>query len=235
MNNYKVKQGETITDICLNTISNISNWYEIINDNDFDTLTPNLEYKTIQLRNEINNIGACNSIDVNNFWSSINTLKEYFVTEKSTLTNYVLTPKANETTYTVKEGETLLDICVNQTGTIFNYDSINFCNNFDTLTPSLKANDIIKIPQNVEIQRNVYKSIRETLLCNSIDSPVFWATITKIINNFVPPVFTFEDGYLFAYEDENIKKFENDYGEKTLIYTYLYDGMYLEDGIFLMD
>lgn len=58
------------------------------------------------------------------------------------------------TNYICSDGETILDVCVNATGTPNNLEAIISANNFNTWCPELTQGQIIIIPDNVEMQPN---------------------------------------------------------------------------------
>lgn len=58
------------------------------------------------------------------------------------------------TNYICSEGQTILDVCVNATGTPNNLEAIITANNFDKWCPELTPGQLIVIPDNVEMQPN---------------------------------------------------------------------------------
>ena len=70
-------------------------------------------------------------------------------------------------TYTVKQGETILDVAVNATGSPGNLQAILDANNFDTWTPELTAGQMIAIPDGVEIQPNNLQELQIYPVCDA--------------------------------------------------------------------
>ena len=53
-------------------------------------------------------------------------------------------------TYTVKNGETITDVCFNAAGSILAWEAILSANNFTDWTPDLQVGQVLQIPQVVD-------------------------------------------------------------------------------------
>lgn len=111
--------------------------------------------------------------------------------------------------YTVKEGETIVDVSLNATGTINNWFAILDANNFLEWTPKLIAGQSITIPDTVEIQSNVLRALELYPACNNAGINNLNAQILELISKFTPPTQLFEDDNEFVFEDEVDYSFEN--------------------------
>ena len=111
--------------------------------------------------------------------------------------------------YIVKEGESIVDVCLNATGTIKNWEAILNANNFDTWTPVLIAGQILIIPDNVEIQTNILRAMILYPACNNAGINNLIAQIQELIANFTPPTMLFEDGNEVTFEDGIDYSFQN--------------------------
>ena len=76
------------------------------------------------------------------------------------------------TNYIVKEGETIMDVCVNATGTYLNLDVILVANLFIEWNPILTAGQSITIPDEVQIQSNILNIMVEYPICNSFNTSI---------------------------------------------------------------
>jgi phage tail protein X len=111
--------------------------------------------------------------------------------------------------YTVKQGETIVDICLNATGTINNWSLILDANNFTSWTPLLFAGQNVTIPDGVEMQTNVLRGLLLYPACNNNQNRELSSQISELISKFTPPTNLFEDEYDYTFEDEVEYSFEN--------------------------
>lgn len=89
MSSYKVKVGETITDVLLNSTGTINNWRAVVDANDFDSLTPDLvagqvviipstaEIQTNVL-NSIQSAPSCNNLMIKDWGTQLTSLVALF-------------------------------------------------------------------------------------------------------------------------------------------------------------
>jgi phage tail protein X len=109
------------------------------------------------------------------------------------------------TNYTVKDGETITDVCLNATGSILYWPDILEANNFTDWTPVLISGQKIIIPD-VQLQTNVLQEISLYPACNrpeiiNLDAQI--ADAIALINE--TGLYLFEDDseeYLF--DDDGI-------------------------------
>jgi len=111
--------------------------------------------------------------------------------------------------YTTKQGETIVDVCLNATGSVNNWAAILEANGFTEWVPALFAGQIIIIPDAVEVQTNVLREMQRYPACNNPGVNNLEAQIQAIIDLFAPPLFAFEDDVEKTFEDETEFIFEN--------------------------
>ena len=107
------------------------------------------------------------------------------------------------TNYTVREGETILDVAVNATGSPVNLEAILDANNFDTWTPALTPGQVIIIPDNVEIQPNNLQDLKSYPVCDAGFLPFdqFDALTQALEDQLFPVVLADEEGRIVTTED----------------------------------
>lgn len=95
-------------------------------------------------------------------------------------------------TYTVKQGDTILDVVENATGArigpngIDNWDVIVTTNGFDSWTPDLVAGQLVAIPDDlVDPDPNILRQLKTYPVCNNLDEDVLdqLVTIISILDN----------------------------------------------------
>jgi len=69
--------------------------------------------------------------------------------------------------YTVKPGETIVDVCENSTGSLVNLDAILAANDFDSWTPDLLAGQQIIIPDGIQNDANALRQLITYPICNN--------------------------------------------------------------------
>lgn len=205
---YRVRQGETIRDVVLNSTGSLSAWDTIVSV--FNTWTPllvvNQEIETplpiepffVQ---ELDKYSLNNKPDINNLDSQILALTEvldnievFEVFEQPGIT-------ANpDNLYIVKAGETIRDVIINSTGTISNWESIIDANGLDWV-PELTTGQKIKVVYD-ELQQNVLHELQENQLCNIPQIPDLNTQINDLIAKFTRSLtFQFDDGNDFTFDD----------------------------------
>ena len=140
---YIVKNNENIVDVCLNSTGDLSSWETILNLNGFTDWNPELyNGQILQVPIVINNINyqQLQLYPVNNFENfdetQFNTLIE--------LLNSVIVKKQNisiqktkQQVYIVSQGETIVDVVLNATGSLDNWETILNANRFTDWNPDL--------------------------------------------------------------------------------------------------
>jgi hypothetical protein len=86
--------------------------------------------------------------------------------------------------YTVKYGETINDVAINATGTVKNVPLIIEYNNITNWNATLPVGSVIYIPDTVETQKNVLRSVEIYPTCNNSTTSTN-NEITQLITNFV--------------------------------------------------
>lgn len=190
---YKVRQGESIRDVAINACGSISAWEDLLNLNGFTEWTPTLTVSMMLNVPDIIDVDvqknkqlypANNAPDIPDLSTKILTFTGLL--DASTL--YDFTP-ANFTRsfvnyYTVRENETIRDVCLNYTGTIDNWELILNANEFTEWVPSLLAGQKVIIPTDVEIQNNVLMVTSKYPSNNGPDISNFDALVSDFISNF---------------------------------------------------
>jgi hypothetical protein len=89
-------------------------------------------------------------------------------------------------TYTVRAGETILDVSVNSTGSPLNIEKILDANNIDTWTPDLVAGTALIIPDNVDLQTNNLRELAEYPISDSgFMSKEEFDALTSVLENLI--------------------------------------------------
>jgi len=194
---YTVQQGETISDVCLNSTGSLKNWGRICDANNFATWTPVLTANqkivipdTVQIdsvsfaemtKYPSNNNPYITDLDtkINDCIVILNAVTDITETEQP---KYIQSTTLR--TYTVQAGETITDVCINATGTINNWGLICDANGFNTWTPTLTAGQVIIIPDAVEMQTNVLYELNQRPVCNN---SVPDSKINDVINEMINP------------------------------------------------
>jgi hypothetical protein len=189
---YKVKEGESITDIALNacgsivatndilTFNSLTDWSYSFNSGQEIEVPEIIEpafYKDLQ------NYPASNKSDEptisTQLLSIVSTLESILVLNTFSNTEKITTKQQ----YTVKEGETINDVVLNSTGSISNLDSFLIENDFNDWNPIILAGEKLKIGF-VETQTNVLNSLKYYPACNSNEINNLSTQIHDLINNF---------------------------------------------------
>ena len=97
--------------------------------------------------------------------------------------------------YIVKQGETILDVSVNATGSPLNIEKILDVNNIDTWTPTLVAGQQLTIPDDVELQRYPVAD------CGFISAEEFDRLTMELEDLIFPVLLATEDGRIVITED----------------------------------
>lgn len=103
--------------------------------------------------------------------------------------------------YTVRTGETIVDVCLNATGTIANWEIILNANNFTDWTPDLFVGQQILIPDAVEIQNNVLIVTTKYPANNAPGISNLISLIDQFISTFTQTILFTADNNLTARAD----------------------------------
>jgi len=190
---YVTKYGESIRDVSINACGSIQAWEPILNLNLYTEWTPTLTagmilevpdvidsdvQKTQQLYPSNNNPNIPN----------LDTLLTAITDNLDSATINIFTPPGVTQSfinyYTVRENETIKDVCLNSTGTIDNWESILNANDFTEWVPTLTAGQKIVIPPDAEIQNNVLFVTTKYPSNNGPDIANFDTLVSDFISNF---------------------------------------------------
>lgn len=107
------------------------------------------------------------------------------------------------TTYTIRQGETILDVSVNATGSPLNIEKILDANNIDTWTPTLVAGQQLTIPDDVELQTNNLWDLQRYPVadCGFISAEEFDRLTMELEDLIFPVLLATEDGRIVITED----------------------------------
>lgn len=179
---YTTKYDEGIVDVTLGQSGDISEWNNIISENDLLTWTP--EFQTGQLIQIPNKVKP--GVKISNYTYNIEglltvlentlggvTVTEFTVADSPTVIDY----------YSMKEGETITDMLLNTTGDLVNWDIITNTNEFGTWTPELQTNQKV-LNANEITQNNNISLFKRYPLCNNLNIGDLNDKIDDLINNF---------------------------------------------------
>jgi hypothetical protein len=162
---YKVKNGESIGDVSLNACGSLAAWEDILNLNSFTDWTPILfpgqEIEVPAILDAPNQSLLSKYASNNDSGVDIDSLISTFIAILNSVVVSAYTPSTTTETfinyYTIKNGESILDACLNSTGTINNWEAVLTANVFVDWNPDLIPGSKIIIPAGAEIQNNVLK------------------------------------------------------------------------------
>jgi hypothetical protein len=151
---YIVKDNVNIVDVIISQAGDISEWDNILKANNFTSWTPELKIGDIvQIPNVIKQ-----EVNISNYHYGIETL----LTDIESTLDAVVVGEFPEIIvldykvyYVVKEGETIRDVVLNQTGDLLNWDKVLDINNFTNWCPEIKAGDLILIEGTVNQNNNI--------------------------------------------------------------------------------
>ena len=162
MNTYTVKSGETISDVVMNGSGDITEWFNIIDANNYNDWCPILSVNQIvNIPNKKNSqvvkelqLEPCNNrtIDISDQINSLISILNSIV--DIPVNNFYIPVKDLNQFYKVRNGETIGDICNNATGSIFNWEQIINDNLFIDWVPELTEGQTIKLSNSIQIQQN---------------------------------------------------------------------------------
>ena len=197
MATYPVSAGQTISDTILNSTGNIGAWDAFLTANNFDDWTPSLfSGQLLQIPDdvEINSaiVAALATYPANNFTvpdiaSQIAALFDLLATSTPIPSVNTLIPATENTNnyYHVKHGETIADVILNSTGSIFNWGTYLAVNNFDDWTPGLFSGQQLIIPANAMMNLNNYRALTKypanNFTVTDLDQQIF--AIFELLNN----------------------------------------------------
>ena len=218
MSNYITKYGESIFDVCLNSTGTIESVETILNDNVLNTWTPILQPAQSLIIPEVKNgafydylqsYPAVNNTEINNLDTLINSEKSILnaVTPTDFIDNLTgVLPISNN--YISKFGETIFDITLNSTGTVYNLQQILTANLLDSWTSEVVAGQTFKVEYK-DLQTNVLKYLENYPAVNNTEITNLDLLITDLISNFANRSKSFQDDELFDFEDNIQFDFEN--------------------------
>lgn len=181
---YAVKFGDTIGDAILNSTGVIGNWSAVLDENDFDSWTPDL------IAGSQVEIPATAQTDL----EAVRALKNYPASNSSSQVTYglieqiftkllsvspVQAPSIQQQVidlnsyYKARYGETIGDVILNSTGNIDNWEDVLDENNFNEWTPQLTAGQLIAIPPTVQKDLNVFRALTTYPANNNSESDVY--------------------------------------------------------------
>src|ERR1017187_5263167 len=209
---YTVKNNESIVDVCLNSTGDLSSWETILNLNGFTDWNPDLyngqvlqvpivinpiNYQQLQLY-PVNNF---ENFDTTQFNPNTNGSLVYILNHVIVKTQNIVPISTKKQIYIVSTGETIVDVVLNATGSLDNWETILNVNNFTDWNPDLYVGQEIII-EYLDLQINniiqfISYPINSDPGINDLD-----VQIDNLISKF---------GIHYLFEPEgNIYKFEPD-------------------------
>lgn len=181
---YKVQFGDTITDAVLNPTGVISNWESILDLNDFDTWTPDLQagdlveiaddaQTDLEAVRALKTYPGCNGSSETTY-GLINEIFIKLLSANPNIKAVVIPPNVVDLNqyYKVGFGESIGDVVLNSTGNIDNWEQILNANNFDWI-PVLTAGELVAIPPGVQNELNALRALTTYPANNSVEGDVY--------------------------------------------------------------
>jgi hypothetical protein len=191
---YKVKNNETIVDVCLNSTGSLSSWESILNLNGFENWNPLLyNGQELQVPLVVNNFNytQLQQYPVNNFENFDATQLDstiegslLYILKHVSVTKHDIYPQAvKQQIYTVSQGETIVDVILNATGTLDNWETILNANGFTDWNPTLYVGQEIII-EYLDLQNNNIIQFLSYPLNNDSGINDLDEQISNLISNF---------------------------------------------------
>lgn len=167
-----VFQGNYISDIILNSTGLISNWNAVLEQNGFDSWTPDLyNGQIIEIPDGLTNDPAtiadlkqypANNYSVPDIYEQVDAVFALLLTATPTIAP-VIAPTVQDTNtyYEILNGIGIVDVVLNTCGSIDNDNWFTILNNMgaDTWTPQLINGELIPIPADVVPNLNNYRAL----------------------------------------------------------------------------
>lgn len=184
---YTVKYNQTILDVVLSQTGDIKQWENVLNDKNFTTWTPELSIGQVLTVPIVANPEVVKEINyISNYSYGLNSLISEFldIIDTAVAGTFVL-PIIIPTQeyYIAKEGETITDIILNNTGDLKNWETILNLNNFTSWTPTLKVGDKL-ILGNLVANDNVRAIFGSYPICNDPNIQDLDEQILNIFSTF---------------------------------------------------
>lgn len=204
---YVVKNNESIVDVCLNSTGDLNSWQAILELNSFNEWNPtllngqilevpgiinNLNYNQLQLY-PINNFVNFDTTKIDNLLSILGSV---VVTSHQA---YI--PQASKQIYIVSQGETIIDVVLNSTGSLDNWETILNANGFIEWNPSLEVGQEIII-EYLDQNINALRQFQLYKICNNTSINNLDKQISDLISNFAQGVLFDNDLSLAEYDDD---------------------------------
>jgi hypothetical protein len=186
---YIIKHNESIIDVCLNSTGGLSSWNDIIDLNSLSDWTPKLydgqvlqvpiiindvTYQQLQLY-PVNNYEPFDTAQIAGLIDLLNGV--------TPVEHEIYTPYPKKQIYVVSQGETILDVVLNATGSIDNWEPILNINGFTEWNPILFTGqeiliDYLNLQKNNIIQFSLYPLNNDSGINN------LYNQVNEIISNF---------------------------------------------------
>jgi hypothetical protein len=180
---YKVQFGDTIGDAVLNSTGVITNWELFLQENGFDSWTPDLipgdsviipesSQTDLQAISALSLYRACNSSSKIIYGLIEEIFDKLLSTPPQPVPQIPVNIPDTNKYYRVRYGETITDIVLNATGNISNWEDILFENEFDWI-PDLVAGSLIAIPQSVDNDLNALRALTRYPANNKSENDIY--------------------------------------------------------------
>lgn len=215
--NYRVRYGETISDVVMNSTGLIGNWAAILEANGFDDWTPAIDAGDVlfvpdDLPVDNDAIAQLSTYRANNrsmtgVYTKIAVIFTTLAGASPATAPVIVKPvKDTNTYYQVREGETIGDVVMNSTGNIANWPMILDANGFNDWTPALAAGQILTIPATVISNPNGLRQLAK-YPANNASVPNVYDKINSIFGIMNPNDWILKTGFwddLGYWRDTNV-------------------------------
>ena len=205
MNNYTVKQGETITDAILNATGDISFWDAVLTLNDLADWNPQLSTGQVLLIPDATfdpeiladlNLYPCNNYSVYGLLDLMNAVIS--ILQNNTIVNTEL-PAAYPVPdlsvyYTILQGDSITDAILNLSGNLQYWNSFLNANGLADWTPTLLVGQKIKLPAGIMIDQNTTRQLSVYPASNGIFNGSSIEDLISAVIMSLPYVWILETG-----------------------------------------
>lgn len=201
MRTYISKDGETVTDIILNSTGNLFNWDLILNANNLTDWTPEINSGQVFIIPSDAKIdldvladlvahSLCNR-SVNDLQAKIDAIFAIMATAAPvTVPVFAEIIADSSKDYTVKAGESIFDAVINATGTLANLDLVLNANGFTEWVPTLIAGQVLKIPSTITKDLNAFRQF--------VDYPISNNSVNNIDAQIIAIFETINDAWILS-------------------------------------
>lgn len=197
MANIEVLQGNCFSDMVLNSTGNVENWSSMLEANGFNSWTPDLHNgQLLQVPDDatinIDNVNTLKTYPANNasvpdVFEQIDSIFGILAGAMSGFVPDFTAPTVDTNVYyTVPFGICFVDLLLNSTGNVANWESILNANEFIDRNPILYSGERVLIPATVVMNLNNYRALN-TYPANNNSVPDVYEQINVIFDSLLYP------------------------------------------------